>query len=409
MAGRTILHADMDAFYAAVEQHDRPELRGQPVIVGGTGGRGVVMTASYEARAFGVRSAMPTVEARRLCPQAVFLPGRMARYAEVSRTIREAFGEFTPAVEPLSLDEAFLDVTSSLSLFGTGRAIAERLKARVREETGLTVSVGIGPTKMVAKIASQLGKPDGLLEVPPEEVDRFLRPLPVGWLWGVGSVTGASLRALGIETIADLADADASLLRAHLGNQGPALRELARGHDRRSVEGDWRRKSYGEENTFAGDLTDGDEIRGTIVAHAEAVARRLRGDGRRGRTITLKIKLARRLGPGKFPMLTRSFTLPRGTDDGKAIADVALALWEAVSAGKTIRLIGVSVSGIDPRDDAASQLDLFAATPGGKRAALNRAMDRVAERFGDGALRRGDGQAERASPTGAIKDRRPPP
>jgi DNA polymerase-4 len=279
----------------------------------------------------------------------------------------------------------------------------------VREETGLTVSVGIGPTKMVAKIAGQLGKPDGLLEVPPEDVDRFLRPLPVGWLWGVGAVTGAILHGVGIETIADLADADASLLRTHLGNQGAALQELARGHDHRSVDGNWRRKSYGEENTFGHDSSDGDEIRATIVAHAEAVARRLRADGRRGRTVTLKIKLARRLAPGKFPMLTRSLTLPHGTDDGKAIADVALSLWNTVSAGKTIRLIGVAVSGIDPGDDAAPQLDLFAASAGGKRGALNRAMDRVAERFGDGALRRGDGHAERASPTGAIKDRRPPP
>jgi DNA polymerase-4 len=397
----TILHADMDAFYAAVEQRDRPELRGKPVIVGGTGGRGVVTAASYEARVFGVHSAMPMVEARRLCPDGIFLPGRMSRYVEVSAAIRSVFHEFTPDVEPLSLDEAFLDVTASLRLLGAPLDIARRLKARVREATDLTVSVGIGPTKMIAKIASALSKPDGLLLVPPDAVEGFLRPLAVDWLWGVGPVMHARLREAGVATIGDLADLAPAELGRRIGRPARAFASLARGIDPRAVDAGWRRKSYGEENTFARDLVDGDELRRTIVAHAEAVARRLRADRRAARTVVVKIKLAERIAPGKYRLLTRSHKLPAATDDGRTISEAALGLWRREAPGKRVRLIGVSVSGVADVD--ASQLGLFGRGPKERGAALNRALDAIAGRFGERALIRGGVVVERAAPTGALK------
>ena len=381
-----IVHADMDAFYAAVEQRDRPELRGQPVIVGGAGSRGVVLTASYEARAFGVHSAMPGVHARRLCPQGIFVPPRMRHYAQVAREIRAVFHEFTPLVEPLSLDEAFLDVTASLRLFGAAHAIGKRLKQRVREATQLTVSVGIGPTKMIAKIASALCKPDGLLEVPADQVDAFLRPLPVGHLWGVGPTTQAALARAGISTIGALADAQPADLERRFGKLGAWLSALAHGRDSRIVDAERQRKSYGEEETFDRDLRDGERVRRTIAAHAEAVARRLREDGCRGRVVTLKLKLAQRIGPGKYPVLTRRVTLPAPVDDGKSIGDAALRLWGAVQAGKTVRLIGVAVSGIE---DGGAQLPLFGVRDSQRRAALNQAVDKLAARFGRNIVSRG--------------------
>jgi DNA polymerase-4 len=382
----TIVHADMDAFYAAVEQHDHPELRGLPVIVGGAGGRGVVLTASYEARVYGVHSAMPSVQARRRCPDGIFVPPRMRRYGAVAEQIRTVFEEFTPLVEPVSLDEAFLDVTASLTIFGSATDLGRTLKARVRAVTGLTVSVGIGPTKLVAKIASGMSKPDGLLEVAADKVASFLRPLPVGQLWGVGPTTQAVLGRMGIETIGALADAGVSILERQLGSLGRALWQLAQGCDERSVHPGRHRKSYGEEETFAHDLRDGTMVRRTIVEHAESVARRLRADGCRGRTVTLKLKLARRLAPGKYPILTRRRTLPAPVDDGKSIARTALELWEGVQAGKTVRLIGVSVSGIAAASDR--QLWLFTAPAAQRQAALERAADALVARFGRRAVMR---------------------
>lgn len=391
----TIVHADMDAFYASVEQLDRPELRGRPVIVGGVGGRGVVSTASYEARRFGVRSAMPTHEARRLCPQGIFLAGRMERYVAVARQIRAVFHEFTPEVEPLSLDEAFLDVTRSLQLFGSARAIAVRLKERVREATGLTVSVGIGPTKMVAKIASDLGKPDGLVEVRADDVAAFLRPLPVRRLWGAGPRTCAALEQLGIRTLGELAAADAGRVARRLGDHAHALQALARGEDDRVVEPGRERKSYGEEQTFDQDQRDGALLRGTIAAQAETVARRLRADGRAARTVTLKYKLAQRSGPGRYPQHTRRVTLTAAVDDGTAIARAALALWDDVGAGLTVRLVGVAASGIEDRD--AGQLALFAPPESRRSSDLNRALDQLAQRFGKDVVRRADTLGARPS------------
>lgn len=404
MRPRVILHADMDAFYASVEQRDRPELEGKPVIVGGLGNRGVVTAASYQARPFGIHSAMPMVEARRLCPQAVFLSGRMSRYAEVSREIFAIFRSFTPLVEPLSLDEAFLDVTESLGLFGTPVDLAALLRARVREEAHLAVSVGIGPSKMVAKIASSLCKPDGLLEVRAEAVADFLRPLPVSHLWGVGPVTHAELRRGGFSTIGDLAAADATRLQAVVGRQAPALQTLARGEDSRAVDPNRERKSYGEENTFPADVGDGDELRRTIVAHAEAIAARLRSDRRAARTVVLKLKLAERIAPGRYRLLTRSHTLAEPTDDGRVIAAAALALWASFGAGKRIRLIGVAAANLAA--STAEQLSLLDWPADERLHALNRALDDISARFGSGALRRGGIEVERAAPTLTIKDRR---
>jgi len=382
----TILHADMDAFYAAVEQRDHPELRGKPVIVGGRGNRSVVLTASYEARVFGVHSAMPGVQAHRLCPDGIFVPPRMSHYVAIARDIRRVFEEFTPLVEPVSLDEAFLDISGSLRLFHDAVQLAQQLKARVRAVTGLTISVGIGPTKMVAKIASGLSKPDGLIEVPPERVETFLHPLPVKELWGVGPTMQRRLHRLGLTTIGALADADPQRLDRDLGHLGAALWALAHGHDRGAVDPDRQRKSYGEEETFERDLRDGPIVRRTIAAHAEAVAARLRAGSCRGRTVTLKVKLAQRLAPGKYPVLTRRLTLPLPTDDGTTIADAALQLWHTMRSGLLVRLIGVAVSSIEHTGPA--QLALF--TPiDARRNALNLALDKLTARFGGAVVTRG--------------------
>ena len=388
MSARVILHADMDAFYASVEQRDRPELRGRPVVVGGTSSRGVVTAASYEARRFGVRSAMPTVQARALCPDAVFLHGDMAKYRRVSAQLRATFATVSPDVEPLSLDEAFIDVTASQSLLGPPLAIGRLLRERVRAATGLAVSVGIGPGKMVAKIASALAKPDGLLEVPADQVAAFLQPLPVGRLWGVGPVTEAALAGAGIATIGELAARPPAELASAVGQTAAEhLVRLARGQDARLVEPDLAAKSYGEEGTFGRDTAEDRVVREAIIGHADAVARRLRRDRVRGRVVVLKLKLAERRGPGKFRLLTRRATLPEPTDDGKTISDAALRLWEHHRPRLPVRLVGVSAAGIV--GDAPEQLALFAAGAHLRRAALNRALDAIVARFGLESIGRG--------------------
>ena len=388
MSARVILHADMDAFYASVEQRDRPELRGRPVVVGGTSSRGVVTAASYEARRFGVRSAMPTVQARALCPDAVFLHGDMAKYRRVSAQLRAIFATVSPEVEPLSLDEAFIDITASQSLLGPPLAIGRLLRERVRAATGLAVSVGIGPGKMVAKIASALAKPDGLLEVPADQVAAFLQPLPVGRLWGVGPVTEAALAGAGIATIGELAARPPAALASAVGQTAAEhLVRLARGQDARLVEPDLAAKSYGEEGTFGRDTAEDRVVREAIIGHADAVARRLRRDRVRGRVVVLKLKLAERRGPGKFRLLTRRATLPEPTDDGNTISDAALRLWEHHRPRLPVRLVGVSAAGIV--GDAPEQLALFAAGAHLRRAALNRALDAIVARFGLESIGRG--------------------
>jgi DNA polymerase-4 len=398
-APRAILHADMDAFYASVEQRDRPELRGRPVMVGGTSTRGVVMAASYEARVFGVHSAMPSVQAKKLCPHGVFLRGDMAKYRRVSAEIREVFESISPDVEPLSLDEAFIDVTGCRQLFGPPLAIGRLLKERVRARTGLAVSVGIGPGKMIAKLASDASKPDGLLEVLPEGVRAFLDPLPVGRLWGVGPVTRAVLDRAGIRTIADLAAVDPTRLRRVAGPATEHLRALARGEDARAVEVDRDAKSYGEESTFGEDVRDDATARAAIIVHAEAVARRLRHDRVRGRIVVLKMKLAERIGPGKFRLLTRRTTLGAASDDGKALSDAALGLWETHRPARPVRLLGVAATGIVPADPG--QLGLFG-DGRDRRAALNAALDCVIARYGEDSVARG-GRVIRKDLTSSLK------
>jgi DNA polymerase-4 len=400
MRPRVILHADMDAFYASVEQRDRPELRGRPVIVGGTSTRGVVCAASYEARVYGVHSAMPTVRARALCPDAVFLRGDMAKYRRVSRQIRTVFESVSPEVEPLSLDEAFLDVTASRRLFGTPLEIGRLLKERVRAATGLAVSVGIGPGKMVAKLASDASKPDGLLEVPEDGVRAFLDPLPVGRLWGVGPVTRGLLDAAGIRTVADLIAAAPEHLERIVGPAAEHLCALARGDDSRVVEADREAKSIGEEGTFAEDVRHDAPARAAIIVHAEAVARRLRHAGLRGRVVVLKMKLAQPLGGGKYRQQTRRTTLDAPTDDGKALSDAALTLWERHRPRIPVRLLGVAAMGLVPGD--APQLGLFDGALDNPRRALNSALDRLVERFGDGVVKRG-GHALEKDPTTQMK------
>jgi DNA polymerase-4 len=375
-----IIHLDLDAFFASVEQLDDPGLRGRPVIVGGTSGRGVVCAASYEARRFGVRSAMPTAEARRRCPDGVFLSPRFDRYSELSRAVFGIYRRYTPQVEPLSLDEAFLDVTASRALHGEPEAIAAAVKREVRGGTGLTVSAGVADCKMAAKIASDLGKPDGLVVVPPGTTATFLAPLPIGRLWGVGRVTEQALRALGVATVGDLARFPEQVLVEKFGSQGAHMRALARGDDPRPVVPDEEARSVGAEDTFERDLSGQEALLPQLLDQCVRVARRLREAGLRGRTVTLKIKYA------DFEQITRRATLDASTDDW---AEIYRAIREDLSRAdlsRAVRLTGVGVSGFD--EDTA-QLGLFGAAqpPGGKRAALNAAIDLLADRYGEGAVK----------------------
>lgn len=403
---RWILHADMDAFYASIEQRDHPELRGKPVIVGATSARGVVAAASYEARQFGVRSAMAGFRARQLCPHGVFVSSSIEKYAEVSEAVHRVFEEFTPEIEPIALDEAFLDISGSVHLFGGPMQLGWRLKRRVREAVDLPVSVGIGPTKQIAKIACTLGKPDGHLFVPPEAVRWLLDPLPVRRIWGVGPVLGRELEALGIRTIAELRLFDLERLRRAVGDQAYGLQKLARGEDPGEVESHREPKSYGEESTFERDIIDREAVSAALTAHAEAVARRVRHDGYRGRTVTLKIKLGKRRGarrarlPGEneepvYPLLTRQRSLHEPTDDGAVIRKVALELWDAAHVDEPVRLLGVSLSGLEKRSH--EQLDLFA--PARPLDKLGPALDAIQARFGRGAIGRAVDEPGKVTPS----------
>ncbi|HMA92241.1 MAG TPA: DNA polymerase IV [Polyangiaceae bacterium] len=409
-APRVILHADMDAFFASIEMRDRPELANESVIVGGLSSRGVVSAASYRARSFGVRSAMPMFEARRLCPQGVFIAPNMAHYAEVSAAVHQVFLEFTPEIEPIALDEAFLDITHSIELLGAPDEIGSTLKRRVRSETNLTVSVGIASSKLVAKIACTKGKPDGLIVVEPGQECALLHPLPVRRLWGIGPVAAAALERRGIQTVGQLSRCRPEQLQDVLGNRAQEAIEMAHGRDPRVVIADRDPKSYGEECTFEADISDRTRILETITAHSEAVARRLRRDGKAGKTITLKLKLGqvKRRGPDRnrhfndapvYPQLTRSHTLPSATNDGAEIRGQAIALWESLGVMPPIRLLGVSVSGLQGSNQG--QLELFGA--GAARRRLSAAMDAIESRFGQGAIRRGTGTPEKLTPSSSRK------
>jgi DNA polymerase-4 len=407
--GRIVLHADMDAFYASIEQRDRPELRGRPVIVGATSRRGVVAAASYEARKFGVRSAMPGFRARELCPDGVFLASNMQKYAQVSAQVQRVFEEFTDAIEPLALDEAFLDITGSVGLFGGPVELARRLKARVREETRLVISCGVAASKQVAKIACSLGKPDGLLWVPAEKTRELLDPLPIRWLFGIGPVAEKELVGAGYRTLADLANADLRALGRVAGVQrAAALVKLARGEDERPVQAQRAAKSYGEENTFEQDVSAREIVTEALTSHAQAVARRLRHDGLEGRTVTLRCKLARRRGvrhsrtqagdeEPSYPLLTRSKTLPQPTDDGSVVRRVAIELWDAAAIAEPVRLLGVAVTQLAPRDD--TQLDLFAGEGYARSRRLGPALDAIRERFGETLIRVGAAAPPKLTPT----------
>ncbi len=374
----TIIHVDMDAFYASVEQRDRPETRGRPVIVGADPrGRGVVSAASYEARRFGVHSAMPIGRAFRLCPEGVFLPVDMDKYAGVSREIMAVLAEFTPLVEPLSIDEAFLDVTASRALHGDGAAIGREIKKRIRASVSLTASVGVAPNKFLAKVASELEKPDGLVVVEPGREALFLAPLPVSRLWGVGKVTGSVLETMGIRTIGQLALTPAAHLAARFGKHGPDLLNLARGLDDRVVETDAPSKSMGAEETFEHDTHEVDLLRATLRGQSERVGRELRGAGYAGRTVTLKLRFA------DFSTITRSHT-DDPTQDGLVIYRRVESLFARVTLKQAVRLIGLSVSGLGPAGEG--QLSLLA-PDAVRRERLARAVDRLATRFGDEVLR----------------------
>jgi nucleotidyltransferase/DNA polymerase involved in DNA repair len=391
---RRILHVDMDAFYAAVEQRDRPELRGKPVIVGADPqngrGRGVVATASYEARRFGVGSAMPISQAWRACPHGIYVRPDMAKYAAVSSQVFEVLRRFTDQVEPVSIDEAFLDVTTALRAIGPGgvapagtaEALARRLKAAVAAETGLTASVGLATSKMVAKVASDMRKPDGLVVVAPGEEAAFLAPLPVRRLWGVGPKMEESLLRAGIHTIGDLARAETAGLERRLGAHAGFLQELARGIDVRPVVADAEdARSLGHEHTFDVDTAERETLRRTLLEICDAVARRVREHGWKARTVTLKYRDER------FFTVTRARTIEEATDSGDALFAVAWRLFEGVhGAGPErgrqlkVRLLGIYASGFGP-----SQLGLFGPATSVER---DRVRDAVDERFGEGALTR---------------------
>jgi DNA polymerase IV len=405
---RFILHADMDAFYASIEQRDHPELRGRPVIVGANSPRGVVAAASYEARKYGVRSAMPGFRAHALCPDGVFVAPNMARYAEVSEQVHAIFGEFTPEIEPLALDEAFLDITGSERLFGGPLELATRLKRRVREQTDLAVTVAVAPNKLVAKIACTLAKPDGLRIVSAAEVRALLDPLPVRRLWGVGPVLAQKLDRLGLKTLQDLVGYDARQLARELGERAAELQARAAGVDERPVVSSRAAKSIGEENTFAANISDRELVSAALTAHADEVARRLRRSGYVGHTITLKIKLGqsrtRRAArvPGEdgdepvYPLLTRAKTLRVPTDDARVIREVVLELWDTAKIAEPVRLLGVSVSQLSPCQQ--SQLDLFAEAARPKRQ-LGVALDAIRERFGRDAIGPAVGRFEKVTPS----------
>jgi DNA polymerase IV len=387
----SILHVDLDAFFASVEQIAAPELQGQPVIVGGLGPRGVVSAASYEARTFGVQSAMPMFRARRACPDGVFLSPNFPAYEAASKEVMAILRSFTPLVEPLSLDEAFLDVGGARRLAGEPAEIAIKIRTKVREETGLTASVGAATTKFIAKIASDLAKPDGLLVVEPGDELGFLHPLPVERLWGVGPATRRKLARFGVQTIGDLAALPADTLTNALGNaHGRHLHDLAWSRDDRVVETVRQAKSIGHEETFQRDVSDRTVLRREVLRFADRVAGRLRDAGRAGRTIQLKLRYP------DFRTITRSRTLPEATDLAAEIARTATELLDATDIAPGIRLLGVSVQQLEAASavQGALKLEDDATAPESERqsetraqwSALERSVHRVRERYGDGAV-----------------------
>jgi DNA polymerase-4 len=379
----TILHADMDAFYASIEQRDRPALRGRPVIVGGLEGRGVVCAASYEARPFGVHSAMPIATAQRLCPQAVFLPVRMKHYAQVSRQIREILLSFTPLVEPLSLDEAFLDVRGCEGLFGQPPQIAQAIKDRIRAETALIASVGVAPNKFLAKLASDHGKPNGLVVVAPEQVTAFLAGLPVGRLWGIGAKGEKRLHTLGIQTVVQLAALPEELLADHFGEMGRHVWRLAHGLDDRSVVPDREAKSISTETTFARDIGDRAALRVWLLDQVDHLAARLRQVGVQARTVELKVRSS------AFLTRIRSQSLTDATDSTEMLWHAALSLLERSATADIlpVRLLGVGATNLTRIRIVQGQL--FEDEERKRQSALDQTIDAIRQQLGGTAIQRG--------------------
>ncbi|MBC2722960.1 DNA polymerase IV [Desulfosporosinus sp.] len=377
---RKILHVDMDAFYASVEQRDDPTLMGKPVVVGGRpNSRGVVSAASYEARNYGIRSAMPIAEAARRCPSAVFLPVNGRKYREVSSQIRQIFLTYTPMVEPISLDEAFLDVTGSTSLFGPGDKIALTIKERIQQELNLTASVGMACNKFLAKLASDLKKPNGFVIVQPNEIQEFLDPLPVERIWGVGAKTAEKLHIHKIKTVRDLRRLELISLTKLFGSLGSQLYQLAQGIDDRPVESDRVIKSVGRETTFEVDIGDYDLLETTLLKLAVDVGRSLRKESLKGKTVTLKVRYA------DFQTLTRSRTLPLATDLDDVIYQEACSLLRELSLKQPLRLIGITLSNLT--DQVQNQLSLFE-EPQLERENLTKVLDLVKEKYGEQSITR---------------------
>jgi DNA polymerase-4 len=382
---RTILHVDLDAFYAAVEQRDDPALRGKPVLVGGSARRGVVASCSYEARVYGIRSAMPMAEAIRRCPHAIVVRHHMERYADASHAFFAILGDYSPEVEGLSLDEAFLDVTASERLLGDGETIGRAIKRRVREQLALVASVGVAPIKLAAKIASDIDKPDGLRIVAPDQLLAFLHPLPVSRLWGVGEATRETLASLGLATIGDVARYPEASLIARLGAvSGQHLAALARGEDPRPVIAEHAPVTVGHRETFDDDIDDRGELAVVLLDQADRVAARLRAGGLRARAVVLHIKY------DDFRQITRRTTLEAATCDGGVVGRTAIALLARVAIeprkGGRVRLCGVSATDLEARD-APRQLDFDeAARARGER--LGETIDKLAAKYGKGAIRR---------------------
>jgi DNA polymerase-4 len=381
---RAIIHVDMDAFYASVEVMDNPELAGLPVIVGGEAEeRGVVAAASYEARVFGVHSAMSSYRARKLCPQAVFVRPRMMRYVELSRAVRAVLDSFTPLVEPISIDEAFLDVSGCRRLFGTPEEIGRTIKQRIRDEVGLVASVGVAPNKFLAKLASDLDKPDGFTVIPAAEARERLAPLPVGRLWGVGKVAQKSLAKVGIHTVGDITRMPLSQLDKLVGSWAPRLKQLAVGDDDRPVVPEQEAKSISAETTFVKDIGDEDELRHVLDTLVERVARRVRSSGLVGYTVQLKARYA------DFTTVTRAMTLSGPTAQTPAIRDAARELLSVRLGrkGRPLRLIGIGVSHFVRREELPPLL--FRDATEEKHDVVDEVVDQLQDRFGHDAIHRG--------------------
>ncbi len=379
---RTILHLDMDAFFASVEQRDRPALRGTPVIVGGTGRRGVVSTASYEARVFGVKSAMPTALAKRLCPQGNYVAPRMSAYAEVSKQLMLILGRYSPTVEPLSLDEAFIDATGTDELFGAPMDLAWTIQRAVREELSLSCAVGVATNKYVAKVASDQKKPGGIVVVQPGEEATFLAPLPIERLWGVGPKTAERLRADGFDVIADVAAKDSAWLEARYHSLGAHLRNLARGIDDRPVDDDRERKSLGAERTLEHDVVGVDDVRRFLVPLVDEVCAGLRRAGKRAGGLRVKVKYA------DFHRVSRERLLAEAACDSASLMAAVDHLLPRMDLSRPMRLVGLAATHLSD-ENTPRQASLFSLTPVAKSEALGKALDAISAKHGRGALRRG--------------------